>query len=132
MFHNRRQRNRFFDEPGSVSSEELLEAVSVFGGTKRTVISKNFKGGEITCIFGGSELNLSQADIQGKAFLEVNQLFGGTKLIVPSNWQVQVESTAILGSVEDTRIGNKDNLDQNKVLVLEGTSVFGGISIKSY
>jgi predicted membrane protein len=132
MFKRSAKRNAVEYSAGDTMSEELIESVSVFGGTKRSIISKNFKGGEITSILGGSEINLSQADIQGKAFLEINQLFGGTKLIIPSNWQVQAESTAILGSVEDTRIGNNSNVDPNKTLVIEGTSVFGGISIKSY
>ncbi len=126
-----RMKSRVGDS-GTISSDELLDTTSVFGGVKKNVISKNFKGGEVTCIFGGAEINLSQADIQGKAFLEVNQLFGGTKLIIPANWQVQSESTAILGSVEDTRVGYRDLVDPDKILVLEGTSIFGGISIKSF
>jgi len=132
FFRKRKREKSNWSDNTLTSSEELIEAVSVFGGTKRNIITKNFKGGEITNIFGGSDINLTQADIQGKAFLEVNQVFGGTTLIIPSNWLVQSESTAILGSVEDLRLGNKDNIDPNKVLILEGTSVFGGISIKSY
>jgi predicted membrane protein len=75
---------------------------------------------------------MTQADIQGKVFLEVNQVFGGTKLIVPANWQIQSEATAIMGSVEDSRVGYKDMVEHDKILVIEGTSIFGGISIKSY
>ena len=37
-------------------------------------------------MFGGAEINFMQADIQGRVELEVNQVFGGTKLIVPAHW----------------------------------------------
>lgn len=113
------------------SSEDLIDSVSVFGGVKKNIVSKNFKGGEITCVMGGAEINLSQADIQGKVVLEVTQVLGGTKLIIPSNWDVQPEMVAVLGGIEDKRkIQNGDVTD--KVLIIRGTSVLGGIEIKSY
>jgi len=119
-----------FTEP--VSSENMIDSVSIFGGVKKNIISKDFKGGEITCVFGGAEINLTQADINGKAVLEMTQIFGGTKLIVPANWNVQSEVTAILGGIEDRRPQTQENLDENKILILKGTTIFGGIDIRSY
>jgi predicted membrane protein len=113
------------------STEDRLEAVVVFGGTKKNIISKDFKGGEVTCVFGGAEINLSQADINGKVVLEMNQVFGGTKLIVPSHWQVHPETVTFMGGIEDRRPDNKVT-EPNKILILKGTSVFGGIDISSY
>jgi predicted membrane protein len=115
------------------SDEEYIDAVAVFGSVKKNVISKNFKGGEVSAVFGGAELNLMQADIQGRVELEVNQVFGGTKLIVPSHWEIKSEIAAVLGSVEDKRpIRSAASVDEQKVLILRGSTVFGGIDIKSY
>lgn len=114
------------------SDDDRLEAVVVFGSTKKNIISKDFKGGEVVCVFGGAEINLSQADINGKVVLEFVQVFGGTTLIVPPHWQVNYQETvAFLGGIEDKRTDNK-NTEPNKILVLKGTSVFGAIDIKSY
>lgn len=128
----RQKKNHRSSGPGEQLTDDIIDSTSIFGGVKKNVISKDFKGGEVTAIFGGTELNLSQADINGKVHLEINQLFGGTTLIVPSNWQVQSETTSIFGNVEDTRSGSGQYMDPNKVLIIDGTSVFGGISIKSY
>jgi len=114
------------------TGDDRLHSVSIFGGLKKNIISKDFKGGDVTCIFGGAEINLSQADINGKVVLEVTQVFGGTKLIVPANWEVQSEMMAILGGIEDKRPVQRELLSEQKVLVIRGTSVFGGIDIKSY
>lgn len=112
-------------------SEDYIDSTSIFGGVKKNVLTKNFKGGDIVNIFGGAEINLGQSDIHGRVELEVTQIFGGTKLLVPSNWEVKPEMTAILGGIEDKRdvtaVTNPD-----KVLVLRGTSIFGGIEIKSF
>ena len=114
------------------SGEEVMESVTIFGGVKRNVISKSFKGGESVTIFGGSEINLMQADIQGKVKLEIVQLFGGTKLIVPANWQIQSELVSIFGDIQDTRVSTKEAINSDKILVIEGFSMLGGISVKSY
>ncbi len=110
---------------------DRVESTSVFGGIKKNIVSKNFQGGEIVNFFGGSEINLMQADIKGIVKLEVVQVFGGTKIIVPSNWTVQSEMVAIFGGIEDKRPPQL-NPFPDKVLVIEGTSIFGGIDIKSF
>jgi predicted membrane protein len=114
------------------SSENMLDTVSIMGGVKKNVITKEFKGGEITCIMGGCEINLSQADFNGKVILEITQIFGGTMLIVPSNWEIQSENVAILGGIEDKRDVKDINVDSDKILVLKGVTIFGGIDIKSH
>lgn len=114
------------------SSEDFIDSTSIFGGVKKNVISKNFKGGDITNIMGGSEIDLTQADINGTVAIDLTQVFGGTKLIVPSNWQVKAQMAAIFGGVEDKRSAQNAILDPNKILILDGTSIFGGIEIKSY
>lgn len=111
--------------------EDIVQSVSIFGGVKKNIVSKNFRGGEIVNFFGGSEINLMQADINGRVNLEVVQVFGGTKIIVPANWTVHSEMVAIFGGIEDKRPPQL-NVAPEKVLVIVGTSLFGGIDIKSF
>ncbi len=115
-----------------VSTDDMIQSLSIFGGVKKVVTSKNFKGGEIFCFMGGAEINLSQADINGTVILEITQAFGGTKLVVPPHWDVRQEAIAIFAGIEDKRPHQMGNFDPNKVLIIKGTTVFGGIEIKSY
>jgi len=116
----------------SVSGEQdTIDAVAIFGSTKKNILSKNFRGGEVVNFFGGTELNLSQADIHGPIMLELTQVFGGAKLIVPANWRIQSELVSVFGGVDDKRM-IQPNIDPTKVLVLKGTNVFGGLEIKSF
>ena len=122
------------EEPktGNYSSEDFIDNTSIFGGIKKTILAKNFKGGDIVNIMGGTEINLSQADIQGIAELEITQVFGGTKLIVPAHWEVKQEVVALFGGIEDRRPIQQVNINPAKVLILKGTTLFGGIEIKSF
>lgn len=119
------------EQPGEPSNEAALDIVSVFGGVKKRVLSKNFTGGDIVCIFGGSEINLTHADFTGPIVLDITQIFGGTTLIIPANWEVRSEVAAIFGGIDDKR-PQSGNVPTEKILILNGTSIFGGIEIKSY
>jgi predicted membrane protein len=112
--------------------DDYLDAVSVFGGVKKTILSKDFKGGDIVNIFGGAELDLTQADINGRVVLDITQIFGGTKIVVPSNWQVVSDIAAVFASVDDKRLRSTAGVGNEKILVLKGVSIFAGIDIRSY
>src|SRR5690606_1274844 len=114
------------------TGDEVIDSVSIFGGTTKTVLSKSFKGGEIVTIMGGTILNLSHADLDGVAIIEVVQVFGGTKIIIPQNWEVNTEMAAIFGGIDDKRMFQGKALQSGKTLVIKGTSIFGGIEIKSF
>ena len=79
------------------SQDDFIDSTSIFSGTKKVILSKNFKGGDIVNIFGGSEIDLTQADMTTPAVLEVTAIFGGATLIVPSNWAIKSEAVTIFG-----------------------------------
>lgn len=114
------------------SSENFIDSTSIFGGIKKTILSKDFNGGDIVNIMGGTEINLTQADLNGIVTLEITQIFGGTKLIVPSHWEIKPEMVALFGGIEDKRSMQNVAANPGKVLVLKGTTIFGGIEIKNY
>ncbi|AYL94023.1 LiaF transmembrane domain-containing protein [Mucilaginibacter celer] len=114
------------------SGDDYIDTVSIFGGVNKTILSKNFRGGDIVNIFGGAELDFTQADINGRVIIDITQIFGGTKIIVPSNWQVVSDLAAVFASVDDKRIRSTASVGSEKVLVLKGVSIFAGVDIRSY
>lgn len=120
---------------GSVSSDqdqEYVNITSVFGGIKKFIISKNFQGGSIITFMGGAELNLLQSDIQHPIIIDTSNLFGGTKLIIPTNWNLKNEVVAIFGGVEDKRNLQSISPDPGKTVLLKGVCMFGGIELANY
>lgn len=114
----------------AAGEEDVMDAAVVFGAIKKNVYSKNFRGGESVAIFGGSEINLTHADFTGTIKLEVVNVFGGTTLFVPAHWQIRSEVAAVFGAIEDKR-QRPAGVTTDKILVLEGFVMFGGIDIKS-
>lgn len=120
------------DHDATWSAEDIVESTNIFSGSKKINLSKNFKGGEIVNVFGGSELNLTKCDIKGRAVLEVTCIFGGAKLVIPADWSIQQEAVAIFGGIDDKRPILEMPENPSKVLVLRGTVLMGGIDIRSY
>jgi len=119
-------------DDGDYSAEDYVESTSIFGGSKKNVLSKKFKGGDLVNIFGGSELDLTQADFTGTAIIDVTTIFGGTKMLVPSNWNVKSEAVTIFGGMDDKRKMLAVHEASDKTLLIRGTVIFGGVEIKSY
>ena len=113
--------------------DDFVRSSTTFGAIKKNIVSKDFKGGEVKAVFGGVELNFIQADIKDKAVLELTAVFGGIKLVVPANWEIQSELHTFCGGIEDNRpVDNSLNADAKKVLLLKGNATFGGIEIHNY
>jgi predicted membrane protein len=118
---------------GENYNEDRVESVTFMGAIKKNILSKDFKGGDVVTVFGGTELNLSQAEIKGQATLEVVQVFGGVSLILPAHWIVKSELVSVFGSIEDKRPNSPVNTGQpEQILILRGTVIMGGMEIKSY
>lgn len=117
------------------SDNDYLDDVSVFGGGDKIINSQGFKGGKITAIFGGSNINMSNAKLAaGPQYIDVFAMFGGTTLLVPEGWDIKIKVTSIFGGFSDkhrVKISEKEN-NINSKLVIKGLVIFGGGEIKSY
>jgi predicted membrane protein len=117
-------------EPSSRTSD-YIDELAVFGGGNVRVSSENFRGGRITAIFGGSDIDLKHAKPADPCVIDLFIMFGGSKLILPEDWEVKSEVVSIFGGSSDKRVFPAvRNID--KLLVVKGIVLFGGVEIKSY
>lgn len=115
----------------STTNENYMRENAIFSGVERTVISKEFQGGNVSAIMGGIKLNLLQCDFADKVYLDINCIMGGIELYIPTNWVLVNEATTIMGGVDDTRMIVQNTDEHKKFLVLRGTILMGGIEIRS-
>jgi len=126
-------RRRFGPDFRQPASAGRLREWAIFGGGERQVVSKEFEGGELLCIFGGWNIDLSRAEMKGdEATIDANFLFGGANIRIPESWDVEVRTVGIFGGVGDkTRHPRGDEPGGVKRLILTGSTMFGGIEVKN-
>jgi predicted membrane protein len=114
--------------------DDYIDYVHIFSGGERQIVSDNFRGGKVTAIFGGSEIDLTKAKLApGVSELEIACVFGGSTIIVPDDWNVKIDVVPILGGFGDSRKLNPGRtIDTSRQLVIKGAVVFGGGEVKSY
>ncbi len=141
-------RNRDWNHPGggfhryqatqeNVATEDTpngdyLDVNSMLGSNNRRIISKHFKGGRVSCTFGGAEIDLTQCDIEDTVVIDIFAAFGGVDMTLPANWNVRNEISVFLGGVDDKRRSYSQPDIPAKTVILKGTVMFGGVEIKSY
>jgi predicted membrane protein len=111
-------------------SSATVNGFALLGAVKRGCDSQDFRGGSLTAVMGGCELDLRHASISsGHAVIDTFALWGGIEVKVPQDWSVEVRGTPILGAFDDktVRVGG----DGSKVLVIKGVALMGGVEIKN-
>lgn len=106
----------------------LREYAATFGENKIELQNEEFKGAELTAVFGAVDMNLKDAIIKGEQIINATAIFGGVEIKVPTNVNVRVKSTSIFGGV-----GNKINNVKDETIptiYVNAFCMFGGVDIK--
>jgi predicted membrane protein len=131
---NQRRKGIEDSDKSGFLKKDLIDDVSIFGGGTKIISSDNFRGGNVTAIFGGSEINLTGCKLaEGDQYIDALMIFGGTTIIVPRDWNVIVNVTSILGGFSDKSVRDPNVIpDQSRTLHVKGLAMFGGGELKNY
>jgi predicted membrane protein len=121
--HQRARQGPVSDTHSSVS------AVAILGGVARGSNSRTFRGGDLTAVMGGCEIDLRQAAINGEAAIDIFAMWGGIDIRVPEDWSVESRIVPLLGGVEDKTRPPQGAI--NHRLILRGFAIMGGVEIKN-
>lgn len=123
--------SKFIYKHPKVNMENLIGYTSIFTGRDDRVVSDNFKGGAITAIFGGQELDLRQAEIpnSGEAILDVSAIFGGVEIIIPKDWVVISSGLPVFGGFTDKTDHSNESGHHSPKLKINYLAIFGGIEV---
>ena len=104
------------------------EYCATFGGIKNDFKGQEFKGANVDAIFGGVDLDLSEAIIKQDQIINANAIFGGIDIKMPKAVNVKVKSTPIFGGVTN-KVKNEYN-ESLPTIYVNSFCMFGGVDLK--
>ena len=112
-----------------VTEDAHSSLFAAFGGVERRNASKAFVGADLTAVFGATELDLRDAAVVDRpARITAMALFGGAEIVVPRDWNVQMDVLPVFGGASDDR-GRREETHESVDLVVTGFTAFGGVSV---
>ena len=113
----------------TADDHSIVSAMAILSGVNRGNNSRAFRGGDLTAIMGGCDIDLRQAAINGDAAIDVFALWGGIEIRVPENWTVISHVTPLLGGVEDKTRPSLGSSEHR--LTIRGVVVMGAVEVKN-
>jgi len=116
---------------GTFFTSNVLHEFALFGGSRRTVTAQDFRGGRVSAVFGGVNLDLTGANMAGNtAVIEMSTVYGGATVRIPTSWNLEVRGAGIFGGFSDETV-HPPNTPEMKHLIVRGAAVFGGVTFKN-
>ena len=106
-----------------------VSAFAMMGATNRRAYSQALVSADVTAVMAGSELDLREAKLAGPSMVaDVFAMWGGVVILVPLGWRVLVETTPIMGGVEDNTLP-PDLSGPAPTVIVRGLVIMGGVEV---
>jgi hypothetical protein len=114
--------------PDPASDDVTL--TSIFGPLDFTSTAQAFRGGTLTCLYGGGILDLRGAVLApGGATLRIQAFNGGAQILIQETWRLETKVIG-LGGVADAR-PRIDRSADAPTLLIQGWAMLGGFGVAS-
>jgi predicted membrane protein len=115
------------DKTGA-AADDTIDITAILGGVERRIVSPDFRGGEISALLGGCELDLRGCSIVKEAVINVFTVCGGITIKVPADWTVVLDGVPVAGGFsQKTAVAP----DTGKRLVITGYAIMGGVEVRN-
>jgi hypothetical protein len=110
-----------------VSDSPYLSEMVLIGVVKRGYRPLDFRGGSVTAVIGGVELDLRKANLTSTAYLDVVAFWGGIEIKVPEGWTVDARVVPLMGAFENKV--DSPATPGGPRLVVRGHAIMGAVVI---
>lgn len=116
---------------GATDLQSEIHSFTMMGGLGVKNESQEFRGGDVSAVMGGVEVDLRKAKAAApQVTLDVFAWWGGIDVFVPRDWRVVSEVLPIMAGYEDQSAA-PEGTAATTTLIIRGLVVMGGIEIKN-
>jgi hypothetical protein len=114
---------------------EIPQILWILGGTQHRIDSKRFRNGQVTSVLSKGTIDLTRADVEGEAELDVLSILGTVEVLVPEGWEIVIHGSSLIGNMKnETRTGGSKGRTGSpaaKRLVVKGLALLGDVIMRN-
>jgi predicted membrane protein len=110
------------------TNDSIVDVGVLMSGINMSNATQDFRGGKVSAVVGGVEIDLRNASMQESATLSIFAMMGGIVIKVPADWSVVSNCVPIMGGVDDKSVPPARPV---KRLVITGYVIMGGVEVKN-
>ncbi|MBM3934041.1 MAG: hypothetical protein FJ319_07035 [SAR202 cluster bacterium] len=133
IFGGMRVKSRRMADKATVDMDSV-NVTAALSSSEQRVLSQDFKGGQVTAIMGGVEIDLRDAHVlERPAKIDATVIMGGAEISVPEGWVVRFDNVNFMGGSGDERKRRhmEPPADNKPDLLITGLVLMGAVEIKS-
>ncbi|MDM7926895.1 MAG: LiaF-related protein [bacterium] len=131
--------DRRFDEPSGIrgvsDSSDSPEILWVLGGTHLRIDSRRFRAAQVTSILSKGKVDLTRAEPEGEASLDVLSILGTVEILVPRGWEIEIRGTSLIGDMKNETAagdaGRRTGSPAAKKLTVKGLALLGDVFVRN-
>lgn len=109
--------------------DDYIDEFVIMSGLETNNESQEFKGGKITSLMAGVELDLRDSKLyNNEASINITSIMSGVEIYVPENWKIEHNGSPIMGEFSNKK-RYKEDLNP-PTLRINFTLIMGSIEIK--
>ena len=113
-------------------SQDFINLSFIMGGGEFKYSTRTLKGGNVFAVMGGCKIDLTGADFTTDSIvIDTFTFWGGIEIIVPQNWQVNMQGTPLLGGMDNKTSYVDSGQTPVKQVIIKGMAIMGGVEVKN-
>lgn len=121
-------KEKFKQREDDTKDGDIPEYHILFDG-RDVKVDGEFTGTKVNTIFGGANIDLSEAKINQDVYIECKTILGGIELILPKGINIVEESKVVLGGISNSIPNVQD--EEQPTVYLNSKVILGGIDIRN-
>ena len=116
--------------PEGVDRNAEVHTFAMMAGVRQKCESQEFRGGDVSAVMGGAELDLRSARAASpQVVIDVFAWWGGVDIFIPGDWRVVSEVVPVMAGFDDQSRPAEGAAPTT--LLIRGAAIMGGIEVKN-
>ncbi len=120
---------------GVSDTSDSPEILWILGGTHHRIESRRFRGAQVTSVLSNGKVDLTRAELEGEASLDVLSILGTVEILVPKGWEIVIRGTSLIGDLKNEtapgETGRRNGSPVAKKLTVKGLALLGDVFVRN-